>query len=63
MSKETTVKPAMPAKPTAMSHAGPGSEKIGPAEQAARRAEVLEASLRNAPTNCMSNGDDKKAGL
>jgi hypothetical protein len=23
----------------------------------------IEASLRNAPTNCMSNGDDKKAGL
>jgi hypothetical protein len=40
MSKETTVKPAMPAKPAAMSHAGPGSEKTGPAEQAARRAEV-----------------------
>ena len=40
MSKETTVKPAMPAKPAGMAHAGPGSEKTGPAEQAARRAEV-----------------------
>jgi len=23
----------------------------------------IKAALRNAPTNCMSNGDDKKAGL
>jgi hypothetical protein len=40
MSKETTVNPATPAKPAAMSHTGPGSDKTGPAEQAARRAEV-----------------------
>ena len=40
MSKETTVSRATPAKPAATSHAGPGSEKTGPAEQAARRAEV-----------------------
>ena len=40
MSKETTVSRATPAKPVATSHAGPGSEKTGPAEQAARRAEV-----------------------
>jgi hypothetical protein len=40
MSKETTVNRATPAKPAATSHAGPGSEKTGPAEQAARRAEV-----------------------
>jgi hypothetical protein len=23
----------------------------------------IKAALRNAPTNCMSNGDDKKAGI
>jgi hypothetical protein len=40
MSKETTVSRATPAKPVTTSHAGPGSEKTGPAEQAARRAEV-----------------------
>jgi hypothetical protein len=40
MSKETTVSRATQAKPAAMSHAGPGSEKPGPGEQAARRAEV-----------------------
>ena len=40
MSKETTVNRATPAKPAATSHAGPGSEKTGPAEQAARRTEV-----------------------
>ncbi len=40
MSKETTVSRATPAKPAATSHAGPGSEKTGPGEQAARRAEV-----------------------
>ena len=40
MSKETTVSRATPAKPAATSHAGPGSEKPGPGEQAARRAEV-----------------------
>ena len=40
MSKETTVNRATPAKPAATSHAGPGSEKTGPAERAARRAEV-----------------------
>jgi len=39
MSKETTVSRATSAKPAATSHAGPGSEKIGLAEQAARRAE------------------------
>ena len=40
MSKETTVNRATPAKPAPTSHAGPGSEKTGFAEQAARRAEV-----------------------
>jgi len=40
MSKETTVNRATPAKPAATSHAGSGSEKTDPAEQAARRAEV-----------------------
>ena len=40
MSKETTVNRATPAKPATTSHAGPGSEKTGFAEQAARRAEV-----------------------
>jgi Protein of unknown function (DUF2934) len=40
MSKETTVNRAKPPKPAATSHAGPGSEKTGFAEQAARRAEV-----------------------
>ena len=40
MSKETTVNRATLAKPAATSHAGPGSEKTGPAEQAALRAEV-----------------------
>ena len=40
MSKETTVNRATPAKPAATSHAGSGSEKTGPAEQAALRAEV-----------------------
>ena len=40
MSKETTVNQATPAMPSATSHAGPGSEKSGPTEQAARRAEV-----------------------
>jgi hypothetical protein len=40
MSKETTVSRATPAMPGATSHAGPGSENTGPAEQAARRAEA-----------------------
>jgi Protein of unknown function (DUF2934) len=40
MNKETTVRRAMPAMPAATSHAGPGSEKTGPAEQAAWRVEV-----------------------
>jgi hypothetical protein len=40
MSKKTTVNRATPAKPAATSHAGSGSEKTDPAEQAARRAEV-----------------------
>ena len=40
MSKETTVGRATPAMPGATSHAGPGSENTGPAEQAARRAEA-----------------------
>jgi len=62
MSKETTVSRATPAMPGATSHAGPGSENTGPAEQAARRAEAHRGPLRNAPTNCMSNGDGKKAG-
>ncbi|MEO6112758.1 MAG: DUF2934 domain-containing protein [Nitrospiraceae bacterium] len=37
MNSETTVRRATPA---ATSHAGPGSEKTGPAEQAAWRVEV-----------------------
>jgi hypothetical protein len=40
MSKKTTVSPSAPAMPAATSHAGPGREKTGPAEQAARRAEA-----------------------
>ena len=40
MSKETTVSRATSAMPAATSHAGSGSEKIGPAEQAAWRIEV-----------------------
>ena len=40
MSKETTVSRATPAKSVVTSHASPGSEKTGPGEQAARRAEV-----------------------
>ena len=43
MSKETIVNRATPAKPTATSHAGPGSGKTGPGEQAARRAEVHQS--------------------
>jgi hypothetical protein len=39
MSKETTGTRAAPAKSTATPHTGPGSEKIGSAEQAAWRAE------------------------
>jgi hypothetical protein len=45
MSKETTVNRATPAKPAATSHAGPGSEKTGFAEQAARRAEVHQGRV------------------
>jgi hypothetical protein len=45
MSKETTVNRATPAKPAATSHAGPGSEKTGPAERAARRAEVHQGRV------------------
>ena len=45
MSKETTVNRAKAAKPAAMSHAGPGSEKTGFAEQAARRAEVHQGRV------------------
>ena len=40
MNTETTVRRATPAMPAATSHAGPGSEKTGPAEQAAWRVEV-----------------------
>jgi hypothetical protein len=40
MSKETTVSRATSAMPAATSHAGSGSEKTGPAEQAAWRVEV-----------------------
>jgi Protein of unknown function (DUF2934) len=45
MSKETTVNRATPAKPAPRSHAGPGSEKTDPAEQAARRAEVHQGRV------------------
>ena len=45
MSKETTVNRATSAKPAATSHAGPGSEKTGLAEQAARRAEVHQGRV------------------
>ena len=45
MSKETTVNRATPVKPATTSHAGPGSEKTGPAEQAARRAEVHQGRV------------------
>jgi hypothetical protein len=45
MSKETTVNRATPAKPVATSHASPGSEKTGHAEQAARRAEVHQGRV------------------
>jgi hypothetical protein len=40
MSQVPRVSRATPAKPAATSHAGPGSEKPGPGEQAARRAEI-----------------------
>lgn len=40
MSKKTTAKRAAPARPAATSHAGPSREKIGPAQQAAGRAEA-----------------------
>ena len=45
MSKETTVNRATPAKPATTSHAGPGSEKTGPAEQAALRADVHQGRV------------------
>ena len=45
MSKETTVSRATRAIPAATSHAGPGSENSGPAEQAARRAEVHQGRV------------------
>ena len=45
MSKETTVSRATPATPAATSHAGPGSEKSGAAEQAVRRAEVHQGRV------------------
>jgi hypothetical protein len=45
MSKETTVSRATPAKPAVTSHVGPGSEKTGPGEQAARRAEVHQGRV------------------
>jgi hypothetical protein len=45
MSKETTVSQATSAMPAATSHAGPGSEKTGPAEQAAWRVEVHQARI------------------
>jgi len=45
MSKETTVNRATPARPAATSHAGPGSEKTGFAEQASRRAEVHQGRV------------------
>ena len=45
MSKETTVNRTTSAKPAATSHAGPGSEKTGLAEQAARRTEVHQGRV------------------
>ena len=45
MSKETTVSRATRTIPAATSHAGPGSENSGPAEQAARRAEVHQGRV------------------
>ena len=45
MSKGTTINRATSAKPAATSHAGPGSEKTGFAEQAARRAEVHQGRV------------------
>jgi hypothetical protein len=45
MSKETTVSPATPAMPAATSQVGPGSEKTGPAAQAARRAEAHQGRV------------------
>ena len=45
MSKKTTVSPSAPAMPAATSHAGPGSERTGPAEQAARRAEAHQGRV------------------
>ena len=45
MSKETTVNRATPAMPATTSHAGPGSEMSGPAEQAARRAEAHQGRV------------------
>lgn len=45
MSKKTTVSRATPAMPGATSHAGPGREKTGPAEQATRRAEAHQGRV------------------
>lgn len=45
MSKQTTVNRATPANPAATSHAGPGSEKSGYAEHAARRAEFHQGRV------------------
>jgi hypothetical protein len=49
MSKETTVSRATPAMPAATSHAGPGSERTGPAEQAAWRVEVHQDRVARRP--------------
>jgi hypothetical protein len=62
MSKETTVSRTTPAMPGATAHAGPGSEKTGLAEQPHGVLRLIKAALRNAPMNCMSNGDGKKTG-
>ncbi|MEO6307024.1 MAG: DUF2934 domain-containing protein [Nitrospiraceae bacterium] len=45
MSKATTVNRAAPAKPATTSHAGAGSEEVGRAEQAARRALVHQSRV------------------
>jgi hypothetical protein len=45
MSKETTASRTTPAMRAATSHAGPGSEKAGLAQQAARRAEAHQGRV------------------
>ena len=45
MGKETTVNRATRVKPATASHAGPGSDGTGAAEQAARRAEVHQGRI------------------